>query len=70
MWTKQDQIGLDRSVSPSLIPIQGPRESIGRPTGSMGVKGWAYRVQGSQEVCLQGASVSRGRPAEPQGVKG
>ena len=36
---KQDQIGIDRSTSWSLIPIQGPRRSRGRPTESQGVKG-------------------------------
>ena len=39
LYLKQGQIGLERSVSWSLIPIHGPRGSKGRPTGSQGVKG-------------------------------
>ena len=48
----------------------GPRGSRGRPTGSQGVKGQAYRVPGGQGVGLQGLRGSRGRPTGSQGVKG
>ena len=37
--------------------IQGPKWSRGRPTGSQGVKGWAYRVPGNQGSGLQGPSL-------------
>ena len=48
----------------------GSRGSMDRPTGSQGVKGWAYRVSGGQGVGLQGPMGSRGRPKGSQGVKG
>ena len=44
--------------------------SRGKPIGSQGVKGWAYRVPGGQGAGLQGLEGSRGRPAGSQGVKG
>ena len=44
------------------VGLQGPRGSRGRPTGSQGAKGLAYRVPGGQGVGLQGLRGSRGRP--------
>ena len=53
-------------------PRYGPRRSIGIPTSSQQVKGWAFKVSRGQAVGLQlhSARASRGRPARPQGVKG
>ena len=42
--------------------------SRGRPTGSQGVKGWAFRVPGDQGVGQQGPMGSRGRPTGSLGV--
>ena len=52
----------------------------GRPTGSQGIKGWAYRfsggqgvgyrVPGSQGIGLESLRGSRGRPTGSQVVKG
>ena len=42
----------------------------GRPIGSQGVKGQAYRVPGGQGVGLEGPRGSRGRPIGSQRVKG
>ena len=50
------------------VGLQGPRGSRGRPTGSQGVKGWAYRIPGGHGLGLQGPEGSRGRPTGPQGV--
>ena len=44
-WNQHDQTGVDRSASWS-----GSKGSRVRPTGSQGVKGKAYRVQGGQVV--------------------
>ena len=43
---------------------------MGRPTGSQGVKGYAYRVLGLQGVGLQGPRGSRGGPTKSKEVKG
>ena len=53
-----------------MVPIQGPRGSRGRPTGSKGVKGETYRVPGGHGLGLQGPRGSRVRPTGSQGVKG
>ena len=52
------------------VCLKGPRGSRGRPTGSQGAKGWAYRIPGGKGVGLQGPRWSRGRPTGSQGVKG
>ena len=58
------------SVVPcQVVGLESPRGSRGRPTGSQGVKGLTYRVQGGQGVCLQGPRVWRGRPTGSQEVK-
>ena len=49
------------------VGLQGPRGSRGRPRGSQGVEGLAYRVPGGQGVGLKGPRGSRGGL---QGVKG
>ena len=49
---------------------QGPRWSRGRPPGSQGAKGLAYRVPRGQGVGRQGPRGSRRRPTGSQGVKG
>ena len=50
--------------------LLGPRGSKSRPTGSQGVKGQKWSVQGDQGVGLEGPRGSRGRPKGSQGVKG
>ena len=57
--------------------LQGPRGSRGRPTGSQGVKRWAFWVPGGQRVGLQGVKRAkrvprglRGTITKSNGVKG
>ena len=51
-----------------MIPIQGPRGSRGRLTGSQGVTGQAYRgVPLGKGVALQGPRGSRVRPIGSRG---
>ena len=52
---KQGKIGLERSTK----GLRGLKGSRGRPTGSKGIKVWAYRVPRSQGVGLQGPKGSR-----------
>ena len=42
--------------------LKGLRGSRGRPIGSQGAKGWAYRVLWGQEIGLEDLKGSRGRP--------
>ena len=44
------------------VGLEGPRGSRGRPSGSQGVKEYAYRVPGGQGLGLQGPRGSRVRP--------
>ena len=69
-YVKRGQIGLKRSASWSLIPIQSPRGSRGRPLRSGEVNGWARRVRWGQGIGLQGPRGSRGRPIGFQGSTG
>ena len=51
------------------VGLEGPRGSRGRPSGSQGVKGWAFRVPGGPGVGLQGPRGSRKRPTGSPQVK-
>ena len=44
--------------------------SMGRPTGSKGVKRWVYRVPRDQGVGLESPGGSRGRPTRSQWARG
>ena len=50
--------------------LLGPRGSKSRPTGSQGVKGQKWSVQGDQGVGLEGPRGSRGRLQGPRGSRG
>ena len=50
--------------------LQVPRGSRNGPTGSQGVKEWAYRVPLGKGMGLQGLRGSRCRPNLSKGVKG
>ena len=66
LWeSEQDQTGLDRSARWS-----GQWWSRGGPTGSKGVRRYAYRVPACQGVGLQSPRGSRGRPSGSKGVQG
>ena len=54
----------------SGLGLEGPSGSMGRPTGSQGVKGKAYKVPAVQGIGLQGPRGSSGRPTGSKGVKG
>ena len=41
-------------MNKTSVLLQSPRRSRGRPIGSQGVKGLAYRVTGGQRVGLKG----------------
>ena len=59
-------------ISPDSTVIFPKSETamLSRPTGSKGVKGWAYRDPGGQGVGLLGPRGQGGRPNRSQGVKG
>ena len=58
------------SSSGQGVGLQGPMGSMGRPSGSQGVKGWAYLIPGGQGVGLLGPKGSTGEPTGSQGLKG
>ena len=57
-------------IGGQVVGMQGPWGSMGQPTGSPGVKRWAYCVPGGQRVGHKGPKGPRGGPRGSQGVKG
>ena len=68
-------VGLKGPVGPGGqgghgVCLQSPRWSTGGPRGSQGVKGYTYKVLGSQGVGLQVTRGSRGWLQGPRGSRG